>query len=282
MKLPNPFLFALYRNSLRLYPHRLRLLYQDQLLQTARDAYADSNSSLYFWPSLFADLLKSAVKEHLLMIRDQAIARPIFFHALTLGIILTLFGAFAAFVFQALLRRGANEPQAQTAALYASRIASGANPGEAIPSNYVDLERSLEPFVIFYSDQGAPLTATGYLNQVIPLHPPASSAISAPTPPTPSPGSRNPTYALPRSSIESPARTLASFSPAGLSASSKSRKRSSAKWSSAAGSLSSFFYSQERSSSAASSNLPLAWYAAVREREESRKYESAPCPECEP
>ena len=26
----------------------------------------------------------------------------------------------------------------------------------------------------------------------------------------------------------------------------------------------------------------LAWYAAVREREESRKYESAPCPECEP
>jgi len=171
MKPPNPFLFALYRNSLRLYPHRLRLLYQDQLLQTARDAYADSNSSLYFWPSLFADLLKSTVKEHLLMIRDQAIARPIFFHALTLGIILTLFGAFAAFVFQALLRRGANEPQAQMAALYASKIASGANPGEAIPSNYVDLERSLEPFVIFYSDQGAPLTATGYLNQVIPTPP---------------------------------------------------------------------------------------------------------------
>jgi hypothetical protein len=60
---PSPFLFALYRSSLRLYPRRLRLLYQDQLLQTARDAYADSTSSLYFWPSLFADLLKSAVKE---------------------------------------------------------------------------------------------------------------------------------------------------------------------------------------------------------------------------
>ena len=72
-KPPNPFLFALYRSSLRLYPWRLRLLYQDQLLQTARDAYAGSTSSLYFWPSLFADLLKSAMKEHLLMIRDQVI-----------------------------------------------------------------------------------------------------------------------------------------------------------------------------------------------------------------
>ena len=37
-KPPSPFLFALYRSSLRLYPRRLHLLYQDQLLQTARDA----------------------------------------------------------------------------------------------------------------------------------------------------------------------------------------------------------------------------------------------------
>lgn len=93
-RIPNPFLFTLYRSSLRIYPRHLRLLYQDQLLQTARDAYAGSNSSLYFWPSLFADLLKSAVKEHLLMIREQAITRPIFFHALTLGLILTLWCCF--------------------------------------------------------------------------------------------------------------------------------------------------------------------------------------------
>jgi hypothetical protein len=170
-KIPNPFLFALYRSSLGIYPKHLRLLYQNQLLQTARDAYADSDSSLYFWPSLFADLLQSAVKEQLLMIRDQAIARPIFFHAVTLGIILTLFGAFGAFVFQGLLRRGANEPQAQMAALYASEIASGVKPDEAIPRNYVDLERSLEPFVIFYNDQSEPVTATGYLNQTIPTPP---------------------------------------------------------------------------------------------------------------
>jgi hypothetical protein len=170
-KPPSPFLFALYRSSLRLYPQRLHLLYQDQLLQTARDAYADSTSSIYFWPSLFADLLKSAVKEHLLMIRDQAIARPIFFHALTIGLILTLMGGSAAITFQQMLRRGANQPQIQMAATYAAEIAYGAKPEEAIPNNNVDLERSLEPFAIFYDDQGAPTAANGHLNQSIPSPP---------------------------------------------------------------------------------------------------------------
>jgi hypothetical protein len=170
-KPPNPFLFALYRSSLRLYPWRLRLLYQDQLLQTARDAYAGSTSSLYFWPSLFADLLKSAMKEHLLMIRDQVIARPIFFHALAIGLILTLMGGSAAATFQQMLRRGANQPQIQMAASYAAEIASGVKPEEAIPYNNVDLERSLEPFAIFYDDQGAPITSNGHLNQTIPSPP---------------------------------------------------------------------------------------------------------------
>jgi hypothetical protein len=171
MKAPNPFLFALYRNALRLYPYRLRLHYQEQMLQTARDAHADSASSLSFWPHLFADLLKSSIREHLLMIREEVIARPIFFHALTLGVILTLFGCFAAYVFQGLLRRGANEPQAEMGAFYASRIASGVKPTDAIPHNTVDIESSLEPFAIFYADNGVPVTANGFLNQTIPTPP---------------------------------------------------------------------------------------------------------------
>jgi hypothetical protein len=171
MKPPNPILFALYRNSLRLYPWRLRLLYQDQLLQTARDAHADSTSSIHFWPSLFADLLKSAVKEHLFMIRDRVAASPIFFHALTLGLILTLMGGSAAATFQQMLRRGANQPQIQMAESYSAEIASGVKPEEAIPHNNVDIERSLEPFAIFYDELGTPTTANGYLNQSIPSPP---------------------------------------------------------------------------------------------------------------
>jgi hypothetical protein len=170
-KPPDPFLLALYRSSLRLYPWRLRLLYQDQLLQTARDAHADSNSSLCFWSSLFADLLKSAVKEHVLMIREQVLARPIFFHALIIGLVLTLMGGSAALTFQQMLRRGANQPQIQMAASYAAEIASGVKPEQAIPRNNIDLERSLEPFAIFYNDQGMPTTSNGHLNQSIPSPP---------------------------------------------------------------------------------------------------------------
>jgi len=172
MKPPSPFLFALYRGSLRLFPGHLRLRYQDQLLQTALDAHRDSTSRLRFWPSLFADLIQSAVKEHLLMIRDQVIARPIFFHALTIGLILTVMGGAASLTFQQMLRRGANQPQMQMARVYASRIVRGVKPDEAFPRNYVDMEHSLEPFTIFYDERGTPVTATGYLNQTIPTPPP--------------------------------------------------------------------------------------------------------------
>ena len=171
MKAPNPLLFALYRRGLHLYPHHLRLCYQDQMLQTVRDAHANIGAKPSFWLNLFADLLKSAVKEHLLMIRDEALARPIFFHALTLGLILTLMGGAAAATFQQMLRRGANQPQIQMATFYASKIESGVRPSEAIPHNNVDIENSLEPFAIFYDDQGAPTTGSGYLNQAIPAPP---------------------------------------------------------------------------------------------------------------
>jgi hypothetical protein len=174
MRHPNPALFALYRGALRLYPSRLRLLYQDQLLQTVRDAHAERNHPApLFWLYLFADLLRSSIREHLLMIRDQAIARPIFFHALTLGLILTLMGGAAAATFQGMLRRGADQPQIQMADSYASKIAAGAPPERVIlmSPGRVDLQQSLEPFAIFYNDQGVPITAGGFLNQTIPTPP---------------------------------------------------------------------------------------------------------------
>ena len=106
------------------------------------------------------------------MIRDQAIGRPIFFHALTLGLILTVWGAAASLTFQQMLRRGVNQPQIQMAASYAAAIAAGGKPDIVIPPNNVNLEQSLEPFAIFYDDQGAPITSNAHLNQVIPIPPP--------------------------------------------------------------------------------------------------------------
>ena len=129
MSRPNPILFALYRHALRLYPSHLRLLYQDQMLQTVRDADAERNcSALSFWLCLFSDLLKSSIKEHLLMVRRKVLARPALFYTLTLAIIFTVWGFSAAVTMQQLLRRGADQPQIQMAQNYASAIASMPNP----------------------------------------------------------------------------------------------------------------------------------------------------------
>jgi hypothetical protein len=172
MNRPDPFLFKLYRAALRLYPSSLRLRYQDQMLQTVRDADAErSYSAAYFWLYLFADLLKSSVKERLLMIRQQVFAHPVPFYSAALGLILTFMGGASSLVFQQMLRRGANQPQIQMADSYASQLASGRKPEDVIPAGAVDLAQSLEPFVIFYNDAGTPVRATGYLNRTIPVPP---------------------------------------------------------------------------------------------------------------
>jgi hypothetical protein len=173
MSRPNSFLFALYRGALQLYPSRLRQLYQDQMLQTVRDADEErSYSALYFWLYLFGDLFRSCVNEHLFMIRKQIIAHPIFFHTFTLGLILTLFGFPAAMSLNGMFRRTANEPQTEIARQYASRLADGEQLEDVIPARRVDLQQSLEPFAIFYNNQGIPIGGNGYLNQTL-QRPPA-------------------------------------------------------------------------------------------------------------
>jgi hypothetical protein len=170
MSEPNPLLVTIYRKMLLLYPARLRREYQDQMLQTLRDANGEAGSRK-FWPAMFYDLMRSALGERILMATEQALERPILVHAFCLGVILTMLGGAAAITFQQMLRRGADQPQHQMAEFYAFEIGSGEKPEDAIPPGYVDLERSLEPFVIYYDESGTPGKATGYLDQSIPIPP---------------------------------------------------------------------------------------------------------------
>ena len=163
MTAPHPILFATYRASLRLYPARLRLRYQDQMLQTLRDAHAErAQPPLLFWSRLFTDLFLSSVKEHILMTRDEAIRRPILYHALTLGLILTLMGGAAAVTMQQMLRRDADHPQIEMASSYSHDMASyHIPPALVLPHRFVDASNSLEPFVILYDSAGKRLRANG-------------------------------------------------------------------------------------------------------------------------
>ena len=172
MRTPSPLLLSLYCSALHLYPRHLRLRYCNQIVQTMHDAYADHRGPvMIFWAGAFADLFQSSLQEHLHMLRRQLLARPVFFHALILGIILTLVGGIASAVFQGMLRGGANQPQLQMSSFYATEITSGVKPDETVPRNYVDLQRSLEPFTIFYNNQGVPIAGNGYLNQTMPTPP---------------------------------------------------------------------------------------------------------------
>lgn len=172
MKNRDPFLLSCYCAALGLYPRRFRRLYHDPMLQAARDAHAESSlHPIRFWSRLFADLLQSSLKEHLSMTRDQAMRRPVFFHAVTLGLILTLWGGAAAITMQQMLRRGANHPQVEMALRYTRAIAAGNKPEDLLPSNRIDLQTSLEPFAIFYNGAGVPVASTATLNDQVPSPP---------------------------------------------------------------------------------------------------------------
>jgi len=165
-------MFWLYRGTLVIYPLRLRSAYREQMLQTLRDAYRDrSVGAVHFWFRVYRDLAQSSFMERFNMMRDFVFKAPIAFHTAALALVLTLLGGAAAITMQQMLRRGANQPQIDMAQWYAGEIGAGEAPGNVIPPGYVDLERSLQPFVIFYDEQGNPGPCTGYLQQKIPTPP---------------------------------------------------------------------------------------------------------------
>jgi hypothetical protein len=162
----------LYSLALLIYPRRLRQEHCGQMLQTLRDARADHRAgSLRFWSRVYFDLLESSLLERTYMLRESVFRRPVMFHALVLAVIFSGLGLSAAMVMQQMLRRGADQPQIDMAKWYAAEIASGEKPGDVIPPGYVDLERSLEPFIIFYDDSGRAGAGTGYFDQELPTPP---------------------------------------------------------------------------------------------------------------
>lgn len=172
MKDPHPVLLWFYQRALILYPQRLRLEYRDQILQTVRDSHRDRHAdAVRFWVHLYGDLFRSSLTERFYMVRENAFQRPLVLHTLALAAILSIVGGIAALTMQQMLRRGANQPQIDMAEWYGGEISAGEDPGNAIPPGYIDMERSLQPFVIFYDQQGRPGTGTGYLGQKLPVPP---------------------------------------------------------------------------------------------------------------
>lgn len=172
MKDPHPLMVWVYRVAMVAYPMRLRFKYREQMLQTLRDAYRDRKKRAWrFWFQAFSDLFESSVMERFYMVRDIFFGRPLIYHTVTLAVVLSLLGGGAAFVIDQMMRSGANQPQIDMVNWYAGELGAGVAPADEIPPGYVDLETSLQPFVIFYDDQGRPVKGTGYLDQALPAPP---------------------------------------------------------------------------------------------------------------
>ena len=173
MRPRDPLPLAVYAQTVELiYPKHLRERYEDQLLQTARDADSErTHSAVHFWTYLYVDLVRSSLQEHTHMFRNRIFARSILVYTITLALILTIGGLAGALTIQAALRRSADQPQIQMAKKYASAVASGKSMEETLPPVQIDIQHSLEPFVIFYDLQVHPIASTGHTDYGVPTPP---------------------------------------------------------------------------------------------------------------
>ncbi len=136
------------------------------------DALADGTlSRRILFLLILRDLMISIVKEHLVM-WSESLARPaLVFNALVLAGISTVLALALYSIPQQVLRQGLNDPQIQLADDLTARLEQGAAPAEAVPAGFVDMARSLAPFVIVYDEQGRPLASQALLNGAVPSPP---------------------------------------------------------------------------------------------------------------
>ena len=72
---------------------------------------------------------------------------------------------------QQVYRSSANDPQIQMAEDAAARLAAGAPPETVVAGEPVDMARSLAPFMIVFSDSGAPVAASVRIEGRVPALP---------------------------------------------------------------------------------------------------------------
>ena len=175
-----PAIERLYRRALRLYPASFRATYATAMHQAFYDALRDKGlrrrDLLFLIP---CDLFTSLVKEHIAMLRDS-ITRPVLvFNALVLAGIATGVALALYAIPQHVLRSGLNDPQIQMASDLAAKLErygvnDGLRQGALLSSESgvgIDMDRSLSPFLIVFSDAGQPLSSNAQLDSQTPTPP---------------------------------------------------------------------------------------------------------------
>lgn len=102
----------------------------------------------------------------------MSIWKRIILHYLPLAIVIVAGFGFSYLVIQQALRMGANDPQVQMAEDASVALAYSANVDQVVPSQKVDIGRSLAPFLIVYDSTGKVMASSATLQGVTPVLPP--------------------------------------------------------------------------------------------------------------
>jgi len=90
---------------------------------------------------------------------------------LPFAIVVTIAGWTAWLVVQQVYRSSANDPQIQMAEDGAAKLGGGVLVPQVVPSETVDMARSLAPYVIVYNEMGMPVSGSARLRGQIPTLP---------------------------------------------------------------------------------------------------------------
>jgi hypothetical protein len=161
-----------YRCALWLYPVHFRECYARAMIQSLRDALADSSfSRLVFLRILLKDLIQSLIKENFAMLRET-ISRPaLLYNVLVLMALFTALSLGFVIIEQGSLRQSANDPQLGMATDLAIRLAHGVSPVVAIANDQTDMDASLSAFAIAYDEHGQVVASSAQLNGTVPRLP---------------------------------------------------------------------------------------------------------------
>jgi hypothetical protein len=97
--------------------------------------------------------------------------RSILRHWLPMAVLATAVCGLVYLAVQQEMRQSANDPQIQMSEDAANALAGGDSAKAVLPDSVVDVERSLAPFMIVFSDAGETLASSGLLHGQVPSLP---------------------------------------------------------------------------------------------------------------
>jgi hypothetical protein len=95
----------------------------------------------------------------------------ILFYWAAFMVVITFLSGLVYITAQQVLRHSANDPQIQLAEDSAASLAQGKNPQAVLPSNQINMENSLAPYVIIFDEKGQPVASSAQLDGAIPVVP---------------------------------------------------------------------------------------------------------------